>query len=281
MVSEPATVAPPDLRIETDGITHAGEDLVNPGLNENSVQEGTVAPLVEFKEAAAIPFTDEESVAEVVVISEPATMVYEIEDGSITQAEEALVDPPPSTDNPVQEVVVRVVEFKEVEILSTHEPPVTEMVVSEPAPVVSEDVQIDIGNILRAEEIILDPLPTDDPVQKAVETSSASEALSVVAPRPVLEDLGIDNGLPPPIDNLVPTLEAEEQHLLLSSESHNAVHIEPNDEIIPFATAEPGPGFATPVSGTHELQAQHSVEETKVSVILNPSAGPLVNCNKS
>jgi hypothetical protein len=171
------------------------------------------------------------------------------------------------------------VEFEEVEILSTHEPPVTEMVVvSEPAPVVSEDVQI--GNILRAEEIILDPLPTDDPVQKAVETSSASEppvaeAVSVVVPGPVLEYLGIDNGLPPPIDNLVPTLEAEEQHLLLSSESHNAVHIESNDEIIPFATAEPGPGFATPVLGTHEL------EGTQVSVILNPSAGPLVNCNKS
>ena len=67
----------------------------------------TVAPLVEFKEAAAIPSIDEESVAEVVVISEPATMVYEIEDGSITQAEEALVDPPPPTDNPVQEAVVR------------------------------------------------------------------------------------------------------------------------------------------------------------------------------
>ena len=282
--SEPATAAPSNFRIEADDVTHAGEDLVNPALRENSVQDGTVAPLVEFKEVAATPSTDG---ASAVVISEPATMVHEdlqIEDGSIIQAEEDLVDPPPPpTDNPVQGAVVR---LEAAEILPTHEPSVTGMVVVSELASVVEDVQIDSGSIPQAEEISVDPLPTDDPVQKAVEITSAgeppvAEALSAVAPGSVLEDLGIDNGPPPPTDNPVPTLEAEEQHLLPSSESHNAIHIESNDKISSFATAEPGPGFATPVSGTHELQAQHPVEGTKVSVILNPSVGPLANCNKS
>ena len=76
----------------------------------------------------------------------------------------------------------------------------------------------------------------------------------------------------------VSTLEMEE-HVLLSSDSHDAAHMEPNDAIIPLTTAETEPEVVASVSGTHELHTQHSVmETTQVSVIFNPSAGPLLNC---
>ena len=71
----------------------------------------------------------------------------------------------------------------------------------------------------------------------------------------------------------VKALEVEEQNVLLSPESREAANIELNDDIIPPAAAEPGPEVVatvvTPVSGTLELLAQHSVEET-TEVSLNP-----------
>ena len=86
-------------------------------------------------------------------------------------------------------------------------------------------------------------------------------------------------------EDKVSTLEAEEEHVLLSSESREATNVESNDDIISPAAFEPGPEVmatvVAPVLGTSEPQAQHSVEETtEVSFTHISSAGSLVDCNK-
>ena len=88
----------------------------------------------------------------------------------------------------------------------------------------------------------------------------------------------------PTSEDKVSTLEVEEQ-ALLSPESGDSTNIELNNDIIPLSAAEPEPkvvaAVVTPVLGTSELQAEHSVEETtEVSFTLIPLAGSLVNCNK-
>jgi hypothetical protein len=85
-------------------------------------------------------------------------------------------------------------------------------------------------------------------------------------------------------EDKVSTLEVDERNVLLSPESREAANIELNDDIISSAAAEPGPkvvaAVVAPVSGTFELHAQHSVEETtEVSFNHIPSAGSLVNYN--
>ena len=83
-------------------------------------------------------------------------------------------------------------------------------------------------------------------------------------------------------DDKVSTLEVEEQqHVLLSPESHEAAYIELNDDI-PLAAADPGPevvaAVVAPVLGTFELQPQHS---TEVSFIYILSAGSLFDCKQN
>ena len=85
-------------------------------------------------------------------------------------------------------------------------------------------------------------------------------------------------------EDKVSTLEAGE-YVLPSPESHEAAYIELSDGIISPAAGEPRPDVVapvvTPVLGTSELQAQHSVEETmEVSFAHIPSAVSLTDCNK-
>ena len=211
VISEQATILPEDLQV-TGGIAQAEEDFVGPPT-DSTVQEDTVAPLVESDEAVEMSPIAQTSVAETVsVISEPATVVPEdlqIENGDIAQA--GLVDPPLPTDDPVQEeVVAPLVEFKEaVEISSTGEPSVAETAsaVSEPT-VVPEDLQTENGDIAQAD--LVDPLPPTDEAeavaplvefQEAVHISSTAEpsaaeiASAISEPATVLlEDLHIEDG---------------------------------------------------------------------------------------
>jgi hypothetical protein len=82
-------------------------------------------------------------------------------------------------------------------------------------------------------------------------------------------------------DKEIPTVEVEEQYVLVSPESRDAANIELNDDIIPLAAAEPGweviEGVVAPVLGTFELQAQHSVEET-TEVSFTPHSFGRISC---
>lgn len=172
---------------------------------------------MEITESAVIPSTTEPSAAETAsIVSEPATVIPEelrTENVSIPQAEEYLADPPPPTENPTQEqVVAPVAELKKpVETSSTNEPSVADtplVVVSEPAKVVHEGVQIEDSGIAQAEEGLVDPLPTDNPVQEEADalvelkeatenSSTASPSVSGIAvfsePTTVPEELQIEN----------------------------------------------------------------------------------------
>jgi hypothetical protein len=69
-------------------------------------------------------------------------------------------------------------------------------------------------------------------------------------------------------DDQVSTFEVEEQHVLVPPENPEAVNIELNDDSTPLAATELSPEVAAPVLETFESEAQHSVEESKVSFTL-------------
>lgn len=165
-LSQLATV-PEDLQIENGSITQTEEHLLGPpgppSLIDIPVQEAVVAPLVQFQ-AVEISSIDQSS---------PVPADLHIETG---QAVEDLLDP---SDNLAQEEAnIPLVEG--VEISST----------DKPSTVVSEDLQIDNGEITQVDEALIDsPLLTDNPVQEAVvEISSRDEPSTVVH-----EDLHIEN----------------------------------------------------------------------------------------
>ena len=224
VVSELPTEVPEELQIENDSIVQA-ENLAP--SSDNLAQEEVMGPIAEFK-AVESSSADEPSVADtpLAIISEPATVEQEavqIENGGIPHAEESLVDPPP-TDEPVQKGAnATPVEFEEaVENSSTAQPPVSEIapVVSELPTEVPEELQISGA---QTEEVLVDPSPTDDPVQeKAIESFSTAEppvaeTVSVVSEPPtelhwefsLISDrvAPADDGLsdPPPLQNVETT----------------------------------------------------------------------------
>jgi hypothetical protein len=211
VVSEPPTSVPEESQIKNSNITQ-GEDSVDPPLTDNPVpiQENAVAPVAEFK-AVENPSS-----------TEPQSEQPQIENDSVIETEEDLVNPPP-TDKLVQEEAdTTLLESKEaVEIPSTAEPSVTEMasIVSEPTTVVPEDLQIENDNI--AEEDLDDP-PLTEP--------SATEIVSTVSePAIVPEELQIEN------DNIA---EAEEDLAHPPPLADNPIQEEAVAPVAEFTAAE-------------------------------------------
>lgn len=150
---------------------------------------------VEVEESDEISSTVEPSVAKTAsTVSDVVTSVPEdlqIEN-DIAHTEEDLVGLPPQTHNPVQEEAVAHLE-EPVEIFSTAEPSVAEIssVVSEPATVVPEDLQVENNEVVHKDEDLVDPfLPTHNPVPeesaaptlefKAIDDISSAAEPSVV-----------------------------------------------------------------------------------------------------
>jgi hypothetical protein len=178
----------------------------------------------------AVEESVEPSMIETSVVSEPATVPLvapedlQIKDDGIAQTGEDLAGPPPPTDSSIQEeAVAPPAGFKEtVETSSAVEPSVVEIasvVVSEPATVVPEGLQIEHGDIAQIEEVS-SPL-TDNPVQEeaiiptigfqeAAEISEPVAEIVSVVPEPsveVPEDLSIDNdGIPQAEGDLAPEI---------------------------------------------------------------------------
>ena len=186
VVSELPTEVPEELQIENDSTAQA-EDLAPP--SDNLAQEEAVGPIAEFK-AVESSSADEPSVTDtpLAILSEPAIVEHEavqIKNGGIPQAEEGLVDPPPTDDSVQEGANATLVELKEaVENSSIAQPPVAEI-----APVVSELPT----EVTPTEKDLVDPLPTDDPVQENVE--EAVESFSTAEP-PVAEAVSVASGPP-------------------------------------------------------------------------------------
>jgi hypothetical protein len=164
VLSEPATVVPEEPQIDHDSIAQVEEGLVDPPpLTENPIQEEAVAPVTEFNEAVENSSTAHQSEVASVVPKEL----------QIAQAAEDLVDPLPPSENPIQEEAdPPVAEFeKEIESSSTDKLSVADtslVVVSEPATVVHEGVQIENGGIAQAEDLVDPPSSTDNLIQEEV-----------------------------------------------------------------------------------------------------------------
>ena len=300
VVSEPTTI-PEELQIENNSITEehlvdvpplteavapvaeSKEAVENPSAPEPSVagiasvvSEPAVAEephvdnvsISQPKDLVDLPPPTEPSVTEIAsVVSEPATVVPEEPqiDNDSTQAEEYLVDPTPSTGHPIQEDDTHLPK-EAVDESSTAEPSVVETapVVSEPAIVVSEELQTQNVGIIQAEEdLVVDPPPpTENSIQEGVDASvadfkettegsstdelSVADTSSVVVPEPETvvhhESVQIKDGAvaqaeenlvgPPPTENLIqeeadPVVEFKEAVESLSPAESSATGTEP------------------------------------------------------
>ena len=196
---------PEDLQVANDNTAQAEEDSVDSlPPTRNLVQEEAVAPLEEPVDSETEP-----SMAEIAsVVSELSTGDLNIE--NITQAEADLADPPPSTQNFIQDTPLK----ETAVISSTAESSVAETVVPEPGTVVPEGLQIENDDIAQAEvdlpsthnliqEVIA---PLEEPVEiHFTAKPSVAEIVPVVSEpsTEVPEDLLVDNGIAQVEDDLV------------------------------------------------------------------------------
>ena len=179
------------LHIENGGTAQAEEEVVH--LTDSHVQDETIAPHAEIKEAVQSSSADEPLVAPPEVISEPVAEDLQIENDEIAQTEEEILVS--STDSHVQdEAIAPHAEFKAaVESSGADEPSVAmASAVSEPSTEIPEDLSIGGGSITQAEQEAVDSPPIDKHAQEEATTPQVGVKPSDVLSELIPEDLQIE-----------------------------------------------------------------------------------------
>ena len=188
IISEPVAES---LHIENSGTAQAEEEVVH--LTDSHVQDETIAPHAEIKEAVQSSSADEPLVAPPEVISEPVAEDLQIENDEIAQTEEEILVS--STDSHVQdEAIAPHAEFKAaVESSGADEPSVAmASAVSEPSTEIPEDLSIGGGSITQAEQEAVDSPPIDKHAQEEATTPQVGVKPSDVLSELIPEDLQIE-----------------------------------------------------------------------------------------